>query len=324
MRVLLLTPLRRGAQPSGGDLYDALMAEGLKRLGHGVELRSSLPRRVTADVVLEDSLDFERFTAFNEALERAGHPARRVALVHVTTARLSPKAQSAAREARHLDSSHAAVFVSRQARAESLRLLGARPLPTVVVPPGADRLPAAPRRARRRGPLRLLCVGHLSPLKGQRALLEAFAACRKLDATLVLAGDGGVDPGYTRALERRLREVPRARWVGPLGRRAVARALASADVFVSASAYESWGMAAAEARAAGLPVVSWSRGGLWEWLEPGVDSLRARAPGPAALEPLRDARRVAALQAGARRAPVRRWADAAAELATFLERLVQA
>ncbi|MCC2675984.1 MAG: glycosyl transferase group 1, partial [Ramlibacter sp.] len=57
-----------------------------------------------------------------------------------------------------------------------------------------DKLPPArPRRAAAGArPLRIICVGRLSPEKGQLGLIEAFALARKrgLDAELVLVGDG--------------------------------------------------------------------------------------------------------------------------------------
>ena len=315
MKVLWLLPERPAGAPSGGDLYDALVIAGLRKRGHRVEVSATVPSRVRADVVVQDALGFARFLPFNRALEREGNSAWRVALVHVTTARLRPALRTESREARYLASTHASVFVSAQAKRESLRLLGLRGLESAVISPGADRLP---RRAavRSKGPLRLICVGHLSPQKGQLELLEASSA---LGATLVLAGDGTIDRAYTAKVVARLRELPNARWVGPLGPAALARALAASDVFINASQYESWGMAAAEAHFAGLPVVSCSSGGLWEFLTPGVDSLRVRTLNRTALEPLRERGLVRRLSEGARRAPKRTWALAACEFEAFLE-----
>jgi glycosyltransferase involved in cell wall biosynthesis len=153
-------------------------------------------------------------------------------------------------------------------------------------------------------------------------LLDAFAAALPtLNATLVLAGSGEIDRRYAAKVRARLRSLPQARCVGALGPAALARALSEADVFINASDYESWGMAAAEAQAAGLPVLSWSSGGLWEFLTPGEDSLRVRAP---SLARLATPGLVARLERGARRAARRRrtWKAAARAFADFLsERL---
>jgi glycosyltransferase involved in cell wall biosynthesis len=331
VKVLWLLPARRVGAPSGGDLYDRLIVAGLQRLGHEVEVRSTLPKRVNAELVVQDELGFERFSDFNRELERQGHPARRVALVHVTTAKLEPAVKSAAAEAAYLASTHAAVFVSEQARAESSKLLGVpRGFLTAVIPPGSDRLSAhrrrtfAPRTFHDTRPgVRLICVGHLLPHKGQLALLDSFARCRMLDARLVLVGDGTIDRRYTAQVTARLRRVPNASWVGPLAGAALARALASSDVFVSAARYESWGMAAAEAHAAGLPIVSWSKGGLWEFLTPGLDSLKANEPSPVVLDRLADAELLKRLKQGACKAPKRTWAQAAREFASLLRRVAR-
>ncbi|HKP60229.1 MAG TPA: glycosyltransferase, partial [Polyangiales bacterium] len=99
--------------------------------------------------------------------------------------------------------------------------------------------------------------------------------------------------------------------------------LASADVFVSASAYESYGIAIAEALAAGLPVVTWARGGVWEFLEPGRNALRV-APGDRAglaraLDRLcREPRLLARLRRGAAQSKLPSWDDSAAQLEALL------
>jgi glycogen(starch) synthase len=316
MNVLWLLPSRSASAPSGGDLYDALVIAGLRSLGHRVEVKHTPPATVRADVVVQDELGFRAWLPFNEALAKAKHPARRVALVHVTSARLG--ARSAAHEARYLASTDAAIFVSRHARVESQRLLGARLRAVAVIPPGADRLPRA-RRVRATSGLRLLCAGHLGPHKRQLELVRAFGDAGISGATLTLAGDGTVNRTYTARVVAALKQTPGARWVGPLGAGALSRALARSDVFLNASDYESWGMAAAEAQAAGVPVVSSSRGGLWEFLTPGVDSLRARTLSAAVLRRLGDAALVARLTRGARRARVRRWKTVAREFSAFLE-----
>ena len=320
MKVLWLLPSRPAGTPSGGDLYGSQVREGLRLLGHQVEASTALPSDVRADVIVQDELGFRTFLPFNRALDRAGNRARRIALVHVTTARLQPGKKSAGAEARFLASTHQAVFVSEQARAESFRLLALPRSKGAVISPGADRLPLVRRpKAKAHARLRLLCVAHLLPQKGQLALLQAFAGLERLDASLLLVGDGTLDRPYTARVCRQLQRVRSAGWLGPLQGDALARQLARADVFINASEYESWGMAAAEAQRAGLPVVSWSKGGLWEFLTPGVDSLRARAPSAAVLERLHDDALVARLARGAREAPVRTGQQGVREFAALLK-----
>ncbi|MBA4862203.1 glycosyltransferase [Streptomyces sp. PSKA54] len=104
-------------------------------------------------------------------------------------------------------------------------------------------------------------VGRLVPGKRFELLVRAVAAIP--DARLVLAGDG---PERTalRTLARRLGAADRIRflgecdalWDGPdRGVPAIPAVLSALDVFVSASEEESFGLAAIEALAAGLPVL---------------------------------------------------------------------
>jgi glycosyltransferase involved in cell wall biosynthesis len=313
MKILWLMPSRPAGAPSGGDLYDSLVIAGLRKRGHRVEVTSSPPSRVNADVIVQDELGFREFLPFNRAQAEQG--ARRIALVHVTSARLGAK--TARLEAEYLASTHAAIFVSEHARAESLRLLKVN-IDSEVIPPGADRLHVSLSHRERVGVrARLLCVGHLTPNKGQLELLETFKRSG-LDASLVLVGDGSIDRKHTARVEAQLKRTPKAMWLGPLNAKQLATELARADVFINASEYESWGMAAAEAQAAGLPVVSWSKGGLWEFLKPGVDSLQARSLTPSLLKRLGDRALVEQLTRGARRARIRSWKTVAEEFESFL------
>jgi glycosyltransferase involved in cell wall biosynthesis len=135
---------------------------------------------------------------------------------------------------------------------------------------------------------------------------------------LVLAGDGTIDRKYTAQVKAQLKKTKGATWLGPLGDAALAKELSKADVFINASKYESWGMAAAEAQAAGLPVISCSEGGPWEFLKPGRDSLLARTLTPSLLKRLGDRALVEQLARGARRARVRSWKTVTEEFESFL------
>jgi glycosyltransferase involved in cell wall biosynthesis len=296
-----------------------MLAAALKRQGHAVDLRSVAPSvsRISRsyEVVIEDELGFRRWQRLNAALVRTRSPVRRVALVHVTSTRLSPSRATVAGERAFLRTVDAAIFVSEQVRAETSKLLKVR-VRSAVVRPGCDRLPRVRRSPPQSGPLRFICVGHLLVHKRQLELLEAAPA----DVRLVLAG-AGQDRRYTARIRAQLRGMPNARWVGALNAGQLARALARADVFLSAAPYESYGIAAAEAQAAGLPVMACTAGGLWELLSPGVDALQfapedlsgmVRAMGELSGALL------ARLRAGARAAKRRTWARAAREFSAAL------
>lgn len=122
-----------------------------------------------------------------------------------------------------------------------------------VVTPGisADLLRGAP--ARSPGGIRLVYVGRLEPNKRVDWLLEVLP--RVPEATLRLIGDGPARGAiWSAAAARGLTE--RVEVVGPLPPVGVIAELRQADVFVFPSAYESFGTAALEALAVGLPVVA--------------------------------------------------------------------
>ena len=108
------------------------------------------------------------------------------------------------------------------------------------------------------GPVRLITVANLLPAKRQRELLEALA---RIDADWEwhLAGEAGLDPDYAESLRERIRQLGlshRVVWHGSLPPDELARQMASMDLFVSNSAFESYGMALAEAAAFGLPILT--------------------------------------------------------------------
>ena len=108
------------------------------------------------------------------------------------------------------------------------------------------------------GPVRLITVANLLPAKRQRELLETLA---RIDADWEwhLAGEAGLDPDYAEGLRERIRQLGlshRVVWHGSLPPDELARQMASMDLFVSNSAFESYGMALAEAAAVGLPILA--------------------------------------------------------------------
>ena len=83
-----------------------------------------------------------------------------------------------------------------------------------------------------------------------------------------------------RSLERYIRthELDRViELVGRLTREQIREVFSSADIFVAPANLESFGIAALEARCAGLPVVAKSRTGIREFVEHGREGLLARS-----------------------------------------------
>jgi glycosyltransferase involved in cell wall biosynthesis len=104
----------------------------------------------------------------------------------------------------------------------------------------------------------ILFLSRLDPKKGLEILIEAFAAISESepDALLVLAGDGNPDYAQSlRTLAERLGGKAKILWPGHLGPQQKAAAFAAATLFVLPSYSENFGIAAAEAMAAGVPTV---------------------------------------------------------------------
>jgi glycosyltransferase involved in cell wall biosynthesis len=107
------------------------------------------------------------------------------------------------------------------------------------------------------GEISVLYAGRLTREKGVDLLAEAFLAARWRDPRLhlVLAGGGPEED----ALRERLDE--HATFLGWLHGQDLARAYASADLFLFASRTDTFGQVILEAQASGLPVVAVGEGG---------------------------------------------------------------
>jgi glycosyltransferase involved in cell wall biosynthesis len=131
----------------------------------------------------------------------------------------------------------------------------------VVIPNGVE-IPPLDKTAKQMHRTRqVLFLGRLHPLKGLDLLLEAW----KLVAPTVPQFDrwklviAGPDQQGTRAtLEQRTRDLclPNIEFTGPLFEMEKMRAFAEADLFVLPSRSENFGIAAAEALAASLPLIA--------------------------------------------------------------------
>jgi glycosyltransferase involved in cell wall biosynthesis len=120
----------------------------------------------------------------------------------------------------------------------------------------------APRDAMNSMPFRILNIALMTPIKGQRDLLKAFAMAFKgaEDAELCLGGNGPLRKELESDAER-LGIRAQVKFLGMLTRYQVREALHNADMFVLASIYETFGVVVVEALAAGRPVIATRCGG---------------------------------------------------------------
>ena len=138
----------------------------------------------------------------------------------------------------------------------------------------AERHEPDPRRPGREWPpVYVLYAGRITQEKGAELLAETFVAARERDPRLhlVLAGGG---PEQERVRER---VGPHASFLGWLRGAELARAYASADMFLFPSATDTFGQVILEAQASGLPVLAVATGGPLALVRDGVTGLLREA-----------------------------------------------
>jgi alpha-1,6-mannosyltransferase len=173
----------------------------------------------------------------------------------------------------YLRAAHTAVDLAVAAGADNLSSFGVEH--TAVVPLGVDTARFHPRQRDPAWRLEIgvapdqpvmLYVGRLSAEKGLAVLLDALDEIhRATGARLVLIGEGHLRP----QLERAARARPAALRVLPFepDRGRLARAYASADLCFAPCPFETFGLAALEAMASGVPVVGVDAAGIGRLLE---------------------------------------------------------
>ena len=159
-------------------------------------------------------------------------------------------------------------------------------------------------------PCRLLYVGRVSPEKGVHVLLEAFEILVRQyrDASLTIVGPEWIPPrefladlclergvvdsfahfyegSYIQKLKENLspEASERVTFAGLVAHRDVPSFYANADIYVSPSFYESFGMSLIEAMAAGLPVVAARGGAVPDLISDGSNGLLVDPHNPVAI-----------------------------------------
>jgi glycosyltransferase involved in cell wall biosynthesis len=146
-----------------------------------------------------------------------------------------------------------------------------------------DRFPMGPG-----APGRALWSGRIVP---EKAPHEALEAAHLADADLDLAGPIADEAYWHRRVEPLLDD--RRRWLGHLGRDALAREIGASAVTVVTPAWdEPYGLVVAESLACGTPVAGYVRGALPELLDGDVGVLVPPGDVPALAAAIRDAARL--------------------------------
>ena len=267
------------ARCSGGNVYDRRLARGLTTGGravHELAVAGTWPhpdagQRAALAAILAGLPDDAAVLV--DGLVACGVPevvvpaARRLSLVVLVHLPLGDETGAApalvAGERETLAAAAAVVATSPWTARRLTDLHGLDPDRVTVAAPGADAAPLAPGTD---GASHLLCVGSITPTKGQYLLVAALAG---LPVSCDLVGPVQRDPAHVarvRAAIARHGLDARVRLTGPRTGAALDAAYAAADLLVVPSRAETYGMVVTEALARGIPVLASDAGGLSETL----------------------------------------------------------
>jgi len=142
--------------------------------------------------------------------------------------------------------------------------------PVELVPLGIVRPPSGIRGDRARFGIPndafvMVSVGRLVPRKAAPQLVRVLAALGSTETYLLVVGDGP-EGEAVRRLAVELGVADRIRLLGHVSEQEKNEALSVADIFVSTSQHEGFGLVFLEAMAVGLPVVCYDRGGQTDFL----------------------------------------------------------
>jgi glycosyltransferase involved in cell wall biosynthesis len=267
------------AQPSGGNVYDRRVCAELEDLGWSVRLRpvsGRWPGPTPADVaglerVLDEAppgacmvVDGLVASAAPDLVTRYADRLHVAVLVHLPLGVLSPARRAG--EAAMLARVAAVVATSTWTRTWLVAEYGLGPEAVSVAVPGTDLRPVAPGTPTGG---ELLCVGAVTPVKGQDLLVRALDTLETPGWCCTCVGSLESDPGFVRELRDlagRQGLSERLVLAGPRHGADLEASYREADVLVLASRAETYGMVVTEALAHGLPVIGTRTGGVGEAL----------------------------------------------------------
>jgi glycosyltransferase involved in cell wall biosynthesis len=265
---------------TGGSIYNRRIAAGLRGLGWTVdvhELDDTFPFPTAGALAHADSLlsqlpdrrlvlvDGLAFGAMPDVVARASQRCRLAALVHLPLAAeigRTPEEAGRLQESERMALSYAhRVVVTGPATRRLMETCGLRHDQVAVVEPGTAPAPLAVGSCS--GDVHLLTVAAVTPGKGHEALIDALAALPHRRWRLACAGSVTRSPGTVATVREAITRnglETNVSMTGELGDSELAACYHRADVLVSASLRETFGMSIAEAIARGLPVVATATG----------------------------------------------------------------
>jgi len=267
-------------RPSGGNVYDLRVCEGLAARGWAVrqhEVAGSWPGRDESswaalggalDLIPDDSVvvvDGLLACALPEVVVPQARRLRLVVLVHLPLGCVPGAVvwrEVLVRESAVLHAVAGVVATSTWTRDWLLEAYGLDPGSLCVVEPGVD---GAPLACGTDAGGRLLCVGAVTETKGQDVLVEALLEIADLEWSCRFVGSLDVEPGFaervrSRALASRVGE--RITFDGPRVGADLDARYAVSDLLLVPSRTETYGMVITEALSRGVPVLATEVGGV--------------------------------------------------------------
>ena len=289
VHVIVPDSIDDSARPSGGNVYDRRLCDGLVANGWSVEehpLSGTWPRpdaeAVNALIGVLTGLADGAVVVIDGLIASAAADvpsfARRLVLlvlVHMPLAQGSDDvAATRAIEGAVLAAAAGVVATSAWTKNWLVEQYALEPDRIHIVEPGTDAAELAPGTP---GGGELLCVAAVTRAKGHDVLVTALAEVKDLAWRCICAGATDLDPGFVDRLEReavRGGVADRMRFVGTRVGAELEATYAAADLVVLCSRAETYAMVVTEALARGIPVIATEVGGVPEAL--GYDSNSTR------------------------------------------------
>ena len=271
-------------RPTGGSRYDREIAEALIGEGHSVsviELAGHFPGPddeaatavAEALAAIKDGsrviVDGLVLGGLPEAFEPHAQRLELIALIHhplCLESGLSTQTAEALRssEQQALKYCTKVITTSEHTRSQ-LAALGLYEGEATAVEPGCAPAPLSTGRPTER--IELICIGSITPRKGQDVLVEALAQLTTAAPIwhCQLIGSTELAPGFAKAITQQIEQAgltDRISLRGALDAAALSHACTTADCLILPSRYEGYGMVITEAIAHGLPVITTTAGAL--------------------------------------------------------------
>ena len=258
---------------SGGNIYDRQLRQGLAARGWTLRM-APVADSTTASIAIgkvesDGILLIDGLVAgwAPDAVEAAASRVPVVIIAHMISAAFPGAIEDVVNsETRALRSASRVIATSEWTAGELVRMGLVTDDRVAVALPGsreATRLFGADHRS-------LLCVGAFAPHKGQDVLIAALGLLGDHTWSCTLVGSQAVDPDYAARITAAASGFGgRIRMPGVLHGAALDRAYQRAGLLVAPSRVESFGMAIADARSRGLPVLASAVGGIPEAISGG-------------------------------------------------------